>query len=472
MIKVKIDPKKELFRWGPIPGNLVCFYDFVMADFGPLQEKFPEAIWPDAILLVKNKRMLWIEDFNSLNKSGSKTFNKYMLSKEIRQKLYYEWKETVNKRFEYYKRIEPIFLSGLSKSGLLVRWQEYIKLSIDFWTISSLPEIANYGSLPILEKKLKKHIKNKEELMSAMEILTIPEKLSFYLKEEIELLKTNDIRKHYKNYFWLKNSYGGVQLLNESYFISRKKELKPDLEQKSLAKIEQTKQKKIDLQKRYDLSVEIMETAKAITAGIEWQDERKEYIFKNLSYLEYFLIEISKRYGYSLDELRCSWEIEDIIRGEDFHEILKNRVKNGAGVYCKNKAEFFTNEQFQVLWKEYLHEKIEINVKEFSGIIACKGKGKKVIGRVKVLLDPHNFEKVKKGDILVAPRTSPEYVFVMKKVGAVITDTGGLTSHAAIVSRELNVPCIIGTKIATQVLKDGDLVEVDADSGMVKILNK
>jgi pyruvate,water dikinase len=66
--------------------------------------------------------------------------------------------------------------------------------------------------------------------------------------------------------------------------------------------------------------------------------------------------------------------------------------------------------------------------------------------------------------------TSPEYVFVMKKASAVLTDTGGLTSHAAIVSRELGVLCIVGTKVATHVLKDGDMVEVDAEKGMVTIL--
>ena len=60
----------------------------------------------------------------------------------------------------------------------------------------------------------------------------------------------------------------------------------------------------------------------------------------------------------------------------------------------------------------------------------------------------------------------------MKLAAAIITEPGGITSHAAIVSRELGVPCIIGTKIATKVLKDGDLVEVDADKGIVKIVKK
>ena len=68
--------------------------------------------------------------------------------------------------------------------------------------------------------------------------------------------------------------------------------------------------------------------------------------------------------------------------------------------------------------------------------------------------------------------TRPEFVQAMKKAVAVVTDEGGITCHAAIVSRELNIPCIIGTKIATQVLNNGDLVEVNANHGIVKILKK
>ena len=66
--------------------------------------------------------------------------------------------------------------------------------------------------------------------------------------------------------------------------------------------------------------------------------------------------------------------------------------------------------------------------------------------------------------------TTPEMVPIMKKASAFVTDEGGVTCHAAIISREMRKPCIIGTKVATQLLKDGDMVEVDANSGFVKIL--
>lgn len=93
-----------------------------------------------------------------------------------------------------------------------------------------------------------------------------------------------------------------------------------------------------------------------------------------------------------------------------------------------------------------------------------------VKGRVMVVSNINKLKNFKQGDVLVASMTAPDYVPAMKKAAAIITDEGGITCHAAIISRELGIPCIIGTKIATRVLKDGDMVEVDADKGIVRKL--
>lgn len=115
-------------------------------------------------------------------------------------------------------------------------------------------------------------------------------------------------------------------------------------------------------------------------------------------------------------------------------------------------------------------EKVDKNITEFSGQIACAGSGNIIRGKVKIINVAKDMKKFNDGDILVSIATTPEIVPVMKKSAAIITDLGGLTCHAAIVSRELKKPCVIGTKIATKVLHDGDMVEVDAGNGVVKIL--
>ena len=102
-----------------------------------------------------------------------------------------------------------------------------------------------------------------------------------------------------------------------------------------------------------------------------------------------------------------------------------------------------------------------------TGTIASKGSA---IGHAKVFLIPENFDKMKQGDILITSMTTPDFVPLMQRAAGIVTDIGGLLSHAAIISREMSKPCIVGTGSATSIFKDGDLVEVDANNGTVKKL--
>ncbi len=81
-------------------------------------------------------------------------------------------------------------------------------------------------------------------------------------------------------------------------------------------------------------------------------------------------------------------------------------------------------------------------------------------------------EEMKQGDILVTQTTDPEMMLALRKASAAITDIGGMLSHTAITARELNIPCIVDTKFATQRLRDGDEVEVDTEKGIVRILKR
>ncbi len=108
---------------------------------------------------------------------------------------------------------------------------------------------------------------------------------------------------------------------------------------------------------------------------------------------------------------------------------------------------------------------------EVHGEVGSPGK---FVGRVKVLtydlpLLPQ-IAAMRKGQVLVAGQTRPEIIAACRKAGAIVTNEGGITSHAAVVSREFKIPCVIGTKVATDIFKNGDRVEVDATKGIVKKL--
>ena len=99
-----------------------------------------------------------------------------------------------------------------------------------------------------------------------------------------------------------------------------------------------------------------------------------------------------------------------------------------------------------------------------SGSPASPGIG---VGVVKIIMSPKEIGKIKPGDVLVAPQTNPDYVPAMKKAAAIVTEKGGRTSHAAIVSRELGIPAVVGAEGATRILKEGMVITVNGLSGEI-----
>ena len=161
--------------------------------------------------------------------------------------------------------------------------------------------------------------------------------------------------------------------------------------------------------------------------------------------------------------------------------ILSNEIKKRPAIAVLKKRknnfvfipgyfqEIMTLEKFAKSHQKFVFDfpKINKSISEFRGAPVYPGK---VTGRARIIKLKNKMSSFKKGEILVAPMTTPDYLAIMKKAAAIITDEGGLLCHAAIVARELGIPSIIGTKIATQVLKDGDRVEVDADKGVVRVI--
>ena len=190
-----------------------------------------------------------------------------------------------------------------------------------------------------------------------------------------------------------------------------------------------------------------------------------EFILSN------FFNEIAKRIDVKLEDLMFTYRENEIEKALRFGKVLLQKEIEARYRYyffglLKGKLVFFSGEKAYSMAQKLI---------ELSGQTANIGNTK---GRVRIVI-PSSLEGLKKfstlfkkGEILVTPMTQPNMVPLIRKAKAIITDEGGITSHAAIVSREFNIPCVVGTKKATKVLKDGDLVEVDADKGIVKILEK
>lgn len=179
------------------------------------------------------------------------------------------------------------------------------------------------------------------------------------------------------------------------------------------------------------------------------------------------LREIAKRLKVSDKQVRFMMgkEVKAALLGEKINRnVLTERTRFCVYYTEAGQETVFIGKKAKKLAKQ-TKRAVNTKVNELHGQTGCLGKAR---GTVKIVIRPADMAKMKQGDVLVSIATDPDIVPAMKKAAAIVTEQGGVTSHAAIVSRELNIPCVIGTKIATKVLKDGDMVEVDANKGIVR----
>ena len=167
--------------------------------------------------------------------------------------------------------------------------------------------------------------------------------------------------------------------------------------------------------------------------------------------------------------------------GVVFEEIKENKIPSVEELKKRRNncvlipGIFFENISLQEFVKKHPDYEFSLEVLSNTNVDELKGRSAflgKVTGIAKVVKRNDQLNKVKAGDILIAPMTLPEFLPAMKLAGAFVTDEGGITAHAAIIARELKKPCIIGTKFATHVFRDGDLIEVDAYKGIVRRVAK
>jgi len=158
-------------------------------------------------------------------------------------------------------------------------------------------------------------------------------------------------------------------------------------------------------------------------------------------------------------------EIKSCMYRKEIKDVSERAVYSFV-VWKKNKLNILSGGE---AYKQIRGLEKDIPKNEVIGTIASKGIAK---GKVKIILLSMNPEKylskMEKGDILVSDTTGPEMMVAIGKAGAIVTDEGGQMSHAAIVSREFGIPCVVGTSYATKIFKDGDIVEVNANNGVVR----
>lgn len=407
----------------------------------------------EGIALWRGKNFDWLYDENQLIILAKK-----VLPTLIQEKWEYfkKWKMSAKKFDDLHYKLMATDLNKLKETQFSKVMKQYYKAFMDQYTISNIVEPLSFYLQGNLGNMLKKEGVNPDEAKELIGQFGTSKK-SNYLKLCIEeyTKAPKKIQMILKKYHFINNDYTGTRPFTEVDL----KELVSKNWNNHKFKI-----KKIKVPLKVKKLLEILQ----MTATI--QDVRKAESLMWISGAEKLLKEVSRRTDIQFKYLlNASWtEIAD--KKIDQSE-LEKRISQVIFHWHSNGESIYVNDRAEKIKEEYLKTIVgdTKDIKELKGVAASSGIAK---GKATVVLNVSQFAKVKKGDILITVMTRPEYLSVMHLAAAFVTDEGGITSHAAIVAREMKKPCIIATKIATKVLKDGDSVEVDANNGIVRILEK
>lgn len=383
------------------------------------------------------------------------------------------------------KKVTTDNLSSLRLEEIKNRFNLFIEAHLKF---------SPYMTIPVAIEKVMTNIVKKQLLESKI-ISGNEGKLEFYLSKLLTSSKLNQmvleirdfaeivkfvranpngnykdlLKEHQQKYGWLAVYSPNDEPYSLEYYEDKLKSELANLDKKS-GTDNDIKEDTDDIVKKLELGSNTVSLINFLREYIYLRTFRVEQLCRAYSYVQPLFKEIAKRANVSLYEL-CLCSLEEIRKFLDggylpnSKEIESRKSKYLYIVKNGNFKLFSGKNAEKVFLKEIGAENIDLEVKEIKGNSASKGIGK---GKAHIILRKNEIPDFKNGEVLVTIMTNPDFVVIMKKAVAIVTDEGGVLCHAAIVSRELDIPCVVGTRVATKVLKNGDIVEVDAFKGVVR----
>ena len=427
----------------------------------------------------------WLKD--AMNKIARDVYEQYKFTNNFNA-LYQEYLIPAKNIEKFYLDKEKIFLKAETNNldKLFTKlWKEYKK----FWQLSLFIDAfdAGYDERKIKEivKKYKFSKKERIVLTTPLEmtfsnerlfcLLNIIRKKKINKKNVDKFIKSKEIKGYIKRFDYYKSNYVYIKHLTEGetkkevlHYLNNKKELEKKLEE--LKNYSKNQKNKIEMiLKKHKLKTNPLYFFQKLTF---WREHRKMINLMGIHILNDILKKIEDKTGIEIKYLKylSPKEIDNVIKGLITKNELKKRYEKGIAVIAEsNRYKIIQGQEANSLKEEFDKKVNRKKEKIISGNVASQGYAK---GVAKIILSQKDFAKFRKGEILITSMTRPEYLPIIKKSIAIVTDEGGITCHAAIVSRELNKPCIIGTKNATKIIRNGDLIEVRAHHGTIRILKK
>ncbi len=462
-----------------------------------IPKKNGEQLFKEWYLVLKNDHIVAYVPIETIKKVEEWIKEKVVTDMEWADSLHVQAEEYNTDYFNFAKSVSEKDLSKFSNKDLFEVYKElrskqflgHVFAISTTWFLDCDGEVySNY-----LKDELNKHLFNigindPVKTIEYFVLLTTPTKENFSQRERLDFLKLMEIMKsdfsesdkqlalknHYKKWCWTPYGYIGPAY-DINHYISEVENNASIEDIKDLIRNEKERNKNIEaIQEQLISEINLPENLQhyfAIARDIiHLKDYRKYCIWHGHYVLDKITKEVSKRLLISHKQANyfTTEEAESaLLNGVYDEDELNERRKFSVMWANENQQKIYYGDEAQKIIDnlDILEDDVLSNEGLFKGTCAYPGKLK---GNVKIVNSLSDIKKVEVGDIMVSLTTYPAFLSAMKKAAAIVTEDGGITCHAAIVAREFKIPCIVGIKKLTKLLNDGDVVEVDATSGIVR----
>ncbi len=408
--------------------------------FGNKLVKFTKLAGQQTNSKTSNRRLYeWYTQYEKMYKNVYATYGSvWTMEDHLVAKLY----DIVHKRWQDGSKISNT-LNSLTKQPLAmvatIERQAILKMAVKILSSSGLLKLVQSGSLENIKKNKILH----------------------------KLIST-----HEKNFFWITRDYEDPILTYDDIVKKLQIILKEDpvKQQKELNdRLSGDLRERKKLEKELKLNKKELALFASMRDAANLKEQRKKFVSQSLYYFDPVLNEISKRLFLTVKQVRffrTSDVYEALVKNKDLTSELNERFNLSVWHSSTNGTKVTVGKEAQKIFDEFCQ--VDKNASEFTGMPVSPGVAR---GPAKIVLNPNECDKVNKGDIIVSVQVVPSFSTAIIKSAGIVCDGGhGITSHPATLSREAGVPCVIQTRFVREVVKDGDVLEVDGYKGIVKII--
>ncbi len=398
---------------------------------------------------------------------------------------YTQWCQERDNHLQYTTLIAKKNLRQCTIHEVLTELIKYNAIVFSMWHYSFIIDCFDPSGADIVEESVWKYYPSisadKHELLLRHTQPTTAELLE--RRAIVALLQHEDnAAQVLKNEFhWIENNYSGVRDLPTTYFqkVLNKQTAQYTTSASLTQRVDEIdkmprriKKEKEKIMAQWNIRSEHQRIISLFAFLTDWREERKRNTQMMSWGFQQFINALAHHWGLEPQLVTQIHSEEYDLFGSSIEHIqntLNRRYSTGM-VYAmdnRNGQRFIIDEpnDVQSILNKVNEKMLGEAQSEVRGMIARRGI---VEGTVRIINTTNDFPKFHDGDILISGMTRPELMQVIRKAGGIITDEGGITCHAAVISRELGIPCIIGTQTATRTFKDGDQILLDADTGVVR----